>query len=158
MKQLTLLGSALPFALLALSACAEPIEDRPEAEETMIPVEPDGGIGDGAEPLPDVVEENRIPDRFHGSWDASAEDCSSRSDMRLEIAGDRIRFHESTGEVTSVAIDGPSTIRVAMTVSGEGETAETARAYALSDDGQTLTSSAGDGEQFEPFDLVRCQA
>ncbi|WP_379545619.1 hypothetical protein ACFCW2_08365 [Qipengyuania sp. DSG2-2] len=45
-------------AALALSACGEASspDTSPEPAETMMPVEPDGGIGDGAEPLPDASE------------------------------------------------------------------------------------------------------
>ena len=67
-------------AVASLAACGQAAEQRdanketsdPIAVETPIPVEPDGGIGDGALPLDEAqgIAANEIPERFHGVWDA----------------------------------------------------------------------------------------
>ena len=82
---------ALPlFALtLILAGCGDQAAD-PAAQapaETPIPVEPDGGIGDGAgPPLDPAIAAGEIPARFHGVWDALTGTCDPASDMRVEIA------------------------------------------------------------------------
>lgn len=144
---------------LALSACQQAGKDdaAPDASETMLPVEPDGGIGDGAPPPAPVAEE--IPAGFRGVWDYVRGTCDPASDLRIEIGPRSIGFYESHGEVTRVEIDGANRIVVSLAMEGEGEKWAMARRFTLSDDGQTLTPSAVDAEeQFEPMPLKKCPA
>ncbi|EAQ27989.1 hypothetical protein NAP1_10358 [Erythrobacter sp. NAP1] len=106
----------------ALAACgSDPAPNEPEAVETPMPVEPDGGIGDGAGPLPEDVLANRIPTRFHGAWDYVGGTCDLASDMRMEISGSEILFYESVGIVTAAEAAGDAVI-VDLAMEGEGET------------------------------------
>ena len=123
--------SALILVLAAsLAACSgsnqEPAENQVEAPvATPMPVEPDGGIGDGAGP-PGEIEgtlANRIPTRFHGVWDYVGGTCDPASDMRAEISGSEILFYESVGTVISVDEDGDDFV-VTLAMEGEGETWE----------------------------------
>ncbi len=151
------------FAALALAACQQSPEDgadaadAPGAGETAMPVEPDGGIGDGAQPLPETVD--AIPEAFLGVWDYVKGSCDPASDLRVEIGPRTIGFYESHGEVTRVEVDGPNRIVVSLAMEGEGERWTMARLFTLSEDGQTLTPAAADaGEQLEPMPLKRCTA
>ena len=161
MKQLSLLGSALPLALLALSACAEPIEDRPEAEETMIPVEPDSGTGDGAEPLPDVSEAT-IPTSFHGRWGINPGDCTDENgDAKgsIEISENQLRFYESRATLREVSESETGAIRATYDFTGEGQEWSRDIKLAVSEDGNELTRTEyGEDALAEPLIYTKCQA
>ncbi|MGB3797977.1 MAG: hypothetical protein WA957_16960, partial [Alteraurantiacibacter sp.] len=65
------LATLAGLALAACSAEQEPAKGAPEASSTMMPVEPDGGIGDGAgppDPLPAAQLEQTMPQTLRGSW------------------------------------------------------------------------------------------
>ena len=161
MKQLSLLGSALPIALLALSACAEPIEERPEAEETMMPVEPDGGIGDGAEPLPDLSEAT-IPEAFHGRWGINPGDCTDKNgDAKgsIQISENQLRFYESRATLGEVSESETGTIRAKYDFVGEGQEWSRDIKLAISEDGTQLTRTEyGEDAMAEPLTYTKCQA
>ena len=161
MKQFSRLGSALPLALVALSACAEPIEDRPEAEETMIPVEPDGGIGDGAEPLPDLLDAN-IPAAFHGRWGMTPGDCTDENgDAKgsIQVSADQLRFYESLATIGAVSENGQGVIRANFDFMGEGQEWSRDIKLALSEDGNELTRTEyGEDAMNEPVTYTKCQA
>ena len=161
MKQFTLLGSALPLALLALSACAEPIEDRPEAEETMMPVEPDGGIGDGAEPLPDLSEAT-IPEAFHGRWGMNPGDCTDENgDAKgsIQVSDNQLRFYESLATLGAVSENEPGTLRATYDFTGEGQEWSRDIKLAISEDGTELTQTEyGEDAMAEPLTYTKCQA
>jgi hypothetical protein len=121
--------------LLLLASCGQQ-ERAPEAPvETPIPVEPDGGIGDGAGP-PEAVSGETIPARFHGVWDAEGGSCDPASELRVEIGPDRIEFYESVGEVTAVTEE-DGRVLADLALEGEGET--WANSLALSLDGERLS-------------------
>ncbi len=150
MTQLDPLRSALPLALLALTACGDPVDDKPETEETMVPVEPDDGIGDGAGP-PGAVENAAIPMSFLGVWDYVEGACDPASDMRLEISENRMQFYESVGTVSEVREDdGTTYVDLAMT--GEGESWTTTLGLRLVDAGTGLIvispEAPGDAEKY----------
>ena len=140
--------------ILALAACADEAVDvpaEPASVETPMPVEPDGGIGDGAGP-PDATQEalaNRIPTRFHGVWDFVDGTCARESDLRLEISGSEIMFYESFGKVLNVEEDGNS-IAVALAMEGEGDTWQETLGFAISEDGEQLTQFSVFDIEFEP--------
>lgn len=146
---LTILG-ALP-----LSACGEaPDEGAPtgvevpsDVTETPIPVEPDGGIGDGAGP-PEPVEDalaNRIPTRFQGVWDYVEGTCALESDLRMEISGSEIMFYESIGTVTATEAEGDDVV-VTLAMEGEGETWEQQTRLSLVGEGADQRLETSDGE------------
>ena len=122
MKNLPLC-SALPLALLALAGCTAADETAPQDDETMIPVEPDGGIGDGAEPLPEI-EQATIPRALHGRWGLVPGDCTDEDgDAKgaLEISATKLRFYESQAAVAEVKVKGDDSIRAIFDFSGEGQ-------------------------------------
>lgn len=118
---------AVPVMGLALAACGsqdDATETPPETDQTAIPVEPDGGIGDGTQPLSDardVAQANGIPARFRGVWDYVDGSCDPASDLRVEISADRVVFYESVGEVENVT-PGPDGTEVELAMEGEGQT------------------------------------
>ena len=145
----------LPLAVLALAACSQEADEAPAPEETMMPVEPDGGIGDGAGP-PQAVVADTIPQDFLGVWDYVEGTCDPASDLRVEIGPRSMQFYESHGEVTRIEVDSPQRIVVSLAMEGEGEKWQMARKFTLSDDGLTLTPEAVNEEQFEPMPLKKC--
>ena len=153
----SLLTAALPLALLA-AACSDGPDEAaaPEPAETMMPVEPDGGIGDGAGP-PGPVTAETIPAAVRGVWDYVEGSCDPASDLRVEIGPDTMQFYESFGEVTRIEVAGPQDIVVSLAMEGEGETWEMARRFTLSDDGRRLPPAAIAQDQFEPMPLKKCE-
>lgn len=154
----------LPLALFALGACgSEPDAPAPEPAETAMPVEPDGGIGDGAPPPGDAVDTalaNRIPPRFQGVWDHVEGSCDPASDLRMEISGSEILFYESVGMVTDVAEEGDDVV-VTLAMEGEGETWEqkTRLSLAGSGSGERLETSDGEGpKEVDEYPSKRCAA
>ncbi|QYJ07794.1 hypothetical protein [Qipengyuania flava] len=151
----------LPLALLAglgLSACSPSggEAEEPTSEPTMMPVEPDGGIGDGAGPPPFATADT-IPEAFLGVWDYVEGTCAPESDLRVEITPKAMQFYESYGEVTSIEVEGPDRITVTLAMAGEGETWEMERVFTLSDNGETLTPTFPDDDRFEPMPLKKCE-
>jgi hypothetical protein len=146
----------LPLAVLALAACSQGADEAPAPEETMMPVEPDGGIGDGAGP-PGAALADTIPAAFLGVWDYVEGTCDPASDLRVEIEPESMQFYESYGAVTRVEIASPQRILVNLAMEGEGETWQMERAFTLSDDGKTLTPTSPGDDQFEPMPLKKCE-
>ena len=87
---------ALAMMLAACEAQSPPAE---APIETPVPVEADGGIGDGADPI-DVAA--AIPERFHGVWDDVEGTCSPDSHLRLEVTAMGFASFTSSGTVITV--------------------------------------------------------
>ena len=153
----SLLPATVPLVML-LAACSGAPDNAaaPEPAETMMPVEPDGGIGDGAGP-PEGLGTPAIPAPFHGVWDYVDGSCAPESDLRIEIRPESIGFYESLGELTAIDIASPDDITVTLAMEGEGETWDMQRRFVLSDDGATLTPQAVGEENFEPMPLKKCE-
>ena len=156
-----ILLSLLALAPLALSACAEPVRDRPETEETMMPVEPDGGIGDGAQPLPDPLDAT-IPAAFHGRWGMTPGDCTDENgDAKgsIQISEDQLRFYESVASIGTVSQNAGGVIRATYDFAGEGQEWTRDVELALSEDGNELTRTEyGEDAMNEPLIYTKCQA
>lgn len=151
----------ITFAPLALAACSDPIEERPEGEETMIPVEPDGGIGDGAEPLPET-DVTTIPAAFHGRWGINPGDCTDENgDAKgaITISEDQLRFYESVATLGAVSESGAGDLRATYAFTGEGEEWTRDIRLAISEDGTELTRTEyGEDAMAEPLTYTKCQA
>lgn len=147
-------------AILLASACAEPIE-RSDNEDLPIPVEPDGGIGDGAEAAPPAPL--AIPADFQGRWGLTQEDCTStRGDAEglIEVTEEAVRFYESRGTLDKIAEgpEEPGVFRATFAFSGEGENWTREMQMAVSDDGSELTRSEfGEGAIAEPLTYAKCK-
>ena len=129
------LASIAVFALLACSP-GQTTQGDPAAQQTAIPVEPDGGIGDGAPPLPELI--GTIPPRFRGVWDNVEGSCAPASDLRLEVGEGSITFYESAGQLTGIEDSGAASVIVMLAMEGEGETWEERRELVLEDGGARL--------------------
>ena len=147
-------------AILLASACAEPI-DRSKSEEVPLPVEADGGAGDGAAALPPAAL--TIPADFQGRWGLTQEDCTStRGDAKglIEVTEEAIRFYESRGTLDKIAegAERPGVFRATFAFSGEGETWSREMQLAVSDDGSELVRSEfGEGAIAEPLTYAKCK-
>ena len=147
---------ALPLALAA-GGCSDPVPTSAETApvETAIPVEPDGGIGDGAGPP--MASRDTIPASFLGIWDIADGTCNPASDLRMDIRADEIEFYESMGEVISVDVESPDRILVSMDMSGEGETWQVTSRYVLSENGAVLTPMEAEADpRYQPIPRKRC--
>ena len=129
------LASLAVFALLACSP-GQTTPDDPAPQQTAIPVEPDGGIGDGAPPLPELI--GTIPPRFRGVWDYVEGSCAPASDLRLDIGEASITFYESAGQLTGIEDSGTGSVIVTLAMEGEGETWEERRELVLEEGGERL--------------------
>nr|WP_137677687.1 hypothetical protein [Parerythrobacter lutipelagi] len=158
----------LPLLCLALHACdAQPEhaddELNPSLDEQMMPVEPDGGIGDGAEPLTgtasaDVADENTVPNRFIGVWDYIKGTCDPASDMRLEIGQTEFGFYESVGQLAGVRHEGEAIV-VDLDMAGEGETWTESLRLVLKDEGTRLHVTEPQAESdVDEYPRRRCPA
>ncbi|WP_152435466.1 hypothetical protein [Erythrobacter sp. THAF29] len=148
-----MLRAFTPWAALALlSACggvSEPDDNpTPQPTETPIPVEPDGGIGDGAGPPEDAaaLAAGTIPARFHGVWDYEEGNCDPASDMRMEVSDSEMLFYESIGRVTDVKAEGDDLI-VSLDMEGEGETWQQKTRFSLVGEGEAQRLHVSDGEK-----------
>lgn len=135
MIRLTLI---LPLALVAACSQEPALDDMTqnnaqEAEPLSLP--------DPVEPTPTPADAtDTIPAPFQGEWSARAADCGKGSDVtRLTIAPGELRFYESSATVTSVT-GTRAEIKVSARYTGEGETWDATRTFALSADGNSLTS------------------
>ncbi|WP_271438179.1 hypothetical protein [Pontixanthobacter luteolus] len=151
----------IPLAMVALlAACdrgGEPTEPVTTIEpDQAIPVEPDGGIGDGAPPLDELA--GNIPARFQGVWDYVGGTCNPASDMRTEIKPRQILYYESLGLVAGVGSEGSDAL-VDLVMEGEGEQWVQVSRLSLSADGKTLSVSDGTKPKVkDEYPRKRCPA
>jgi len=152
----TVLLMPVLFALVACGSQDDGGEIEPQAEQTAMPVEPDGGIGDGAPPLSQMSESEGIPARFHGVWDYEEGSCNPASDLRAEVTSGEIIFYESVGEVRSVS-DGEGGAVVSLAMSGEGDTWNTDLRLTLRENPERLVISRAESAEVAPTDIrKRC--
>lgn len=135
MIRLTLI---LPLALVAACSQEPALDDPPQnntqdAEQVSLP--------DPVEPTPTPADAtDTIPAPFQGEWSAKTADCGKGSDVtRLTIAPGELRFYESSASVTGVT-GTRGEIKVSARYTGEGETWDATRIFALSPDGNRLMS------------------
>ena len=147
-------------SLVLVASCTEPVEDRPDPEETMMPVEPNGGIGDGATPLPELLG-TTIPEALHGRWGLVPADCTStRGDAKglITIDAERIEFYESRAVVDEIEEQDPGMIRARFAFTGEGQEWTRDIEWRLSEGGATLTrSESGEDALEEPLSYTKCE-
>lgn len=136
---------ALIVILFALAGCGGVPADPTNGSDPPVP-------SNAVEPAPSQTA--AIPAAFHGTFAASPAACTGQDESRLIVADRALRFYESEARVTSVAIEGPRTVRVAADYRGEGESWNETRTLSLSPDGSRLTVTAR-GSQSE---RLRCPA
>jgi hypothetical protein len=137
-----------PAVFLLLAACGGADEPAlPVDDQSPIPVEPDGGIGDGATPAA-VVEETGIPSSLRGRWGLVAADCEpGRADAKglMVVSEDKLKFYESVGTLGDATERTPEGLRASFAFTGEGMTWTRGMSLALADGGKTLVR-----EEFGP--------
>lgn len=165
--RLTIALAALPA--LALAACDTAPTDNVAAGadtgETPMPVEPDGGIGDGATPPADEPstpddDTAAIPAVIQGRWGLVAADCTStRGDAKglIEVSGDTITFYESRATLGDIAERTDDSIRATFSFIGEGMTWTRDMALEAQDGGETLVRTEfGEDAMADPLRYSRC--
>lgn len=164
-----LLAAALPFALAACNQQAGDAPPAPAASESPIPVEPDGGIGDGATPLPAPGEDagepspapqGAIPMALQGRWGMVPADCTStRGDAKglLTVGPRTLTFYESVGRLDAAKERSENRLRADYAFTGEGMSWTRDVTLSVSEDAKTLTRLDRGGDQpGGPFTYTRC--
>jgi hypothetical protein len=87
----------------------------------------------------------RIPERFQGEWQRDPAACGRPDEGRLVIGPALLRFHESTGALQALQVEG-ARLDVALRMRGEGASWDATYRFRLSDDGRRLADlSSGNG-------------
>ncbi len=120
---------ALMIGLLALATCS------PVKTTSDTPVAASASESASVSLAPETV---LLPLAFTGRWDASLDACKATSDMKLVVTQTELTFWESSGQISSVTINGPDHVTVKAAFSGEGEQWERDLHLVLADSGQTL--------------------
>jgi hypothetical protein len=126
---------ALALATCLLAACTQGAAPQAPADPGTMP-----STASERTSMPDApVTAALIPARFVGTWAAGAAACAAVGDpSRLVIAADRLRFHESSGPLRSVSVNGDD-LSLTAALTGEGETREATYRFMLSDGDTVLT-------------------
>ena len=137
----------LALAIITAGCNVPPAPPAPAETATNAPsptVAQDASVAMHPAPAPAVddtpaANDTTVPIRFRGDWAADAAACASLGhESQLRIDADRIAFHESSGEILSVAGD-DSALTIVARLTGEGETREATYRFRLSGDGHMLT-------------------
>lgn len=157
--RISLLLSAAAFTLVACGAPeaeTDTAAEQPDTTPTPIPVEPDGGIGDGAGPPEDAetVEEpsafaQTFPAAIRGKW-RSVEDgkvtaarcdntVSSNMGKVLTVRADSYSYFESGGRFISVGDREPGRIRAVFDTTYADEPTRDELAFRVDPVAKTLT-------------------
>ena len=126
---------ALALATCLLAACTQGSALHAPADPGTMPSTASERPSTPAAPgLPALV-----PARFQGTWAADAVACAAVGDpSRLVIAADALRFHESSGPLRNVSVNGDD-LSLTAALTGEGETREASYRFTLSDGDTVLT-------------------
>ena len=156
----TIRAAALLVLPLALAACGAPADEgtAPDPADTPIPVEPDGGIGDGAGPPAAAANSDAIHPEMRGRWGLTPGDCTTDdAEGLLTVAPERLTFYESVGELGSIGTRTESSLRATYGFTGEGMTWTRDISLTLEDDGRTLVRREH-GSEASPgaFIYTRC--
>lgn len=148
----------IPAIFLALAACGGADEPAsPLDEESPIPVEPDGGIGDGATPIAEEFETG-IPSALQGRWGLVPADCEpGRADAKglMIVSVDKLEFYESVGTLGEPSERLPQRLRADFAFTGEGMT--WTREMSLETDGETLMRTEYGAEAMPgPLRYTKC--
>ena len=168
---MTAMRPALALVMtLALAACGDPAEeaDDPLVAETPIPVEPDGGIGDGATPLPQArqtegsgIPEFGIPAAVQGRWGMNANDCDpAQADVAkglMVVSATTLTFYESLGRLGAIESRADDSIRAKFGFTGEGMEWSNTVTLSLQDGGETLVRrETGEEGSAGPVRYTKC--
>ncbi|MXO62569.1 hypothetical protein [Qipengyuania oceanensis] len=153
-RALASIGILASAALLA--GCGQ--STSPDPSETAIPVEPDGGIGDGAGPPEGSAD--TIPMALYGRWGISPGDCTdANGDAKgsIEISADGLKFYESRAVVDTVATRSDDGIRATYAFTGEGQEWSRDIELELADGGTSLIRTEFGPEAIpEPLTYAKC--
>ena len=137
----------LAIALTAIVGCTPTADPQPPANAAPEPAAPKAPSPAPEPQTPAAAENAKVPERFQSEWNSTPADCDTANNpSRLQIGADDIRFHESSGTITSVTVSDESDITLVADMTGEGEVFQSTHTFRLSDDGDTLTdTSSGTG-------------
>jgi hypothetical protein len=148
------------LAFVALAGCSAqpdaPTPTEPASEERSAPAAPDAPPPPLPEPpatdtpppatppspnppsSPQPPTSTGVPPRFQGTYALDEQACAQPGhESRLMLSAGRIQFHESSGPIEQVHVEG-DTLHVTARVTGEGETRQASYGFALPADGRQL--------------------
>ncbi|NTZ42649.1 hypothetical protein G7A66_06030 [Altererythrobacter sp. SALINAS58] len=152
---------------MALASCSETAPENSDAEnalasgEDMMPVEPDGGIGDGAPPPMQESPAGTIPASLQGRWGLVPADCTStRGDAKglLTIAPTTLTFYESQAQISDVETVGANSISADFDFEGEGMRWERSIDLEAREGGAKLIKREFGENAPGPLEYARCAA
>ena len=153
----------IPAVFLLLAACGGADEPAlPSGDETPIPVEPSGGIGDAGSPAAEPSETSAagIPEPLRGRWGLVAADCEpGRSDAKglLVVSADKLEFYESVGTLGEASERTPMRLRASFAFTGEGMSWTRDMLLEAQDSGKALIRQEfGADAAPNPFRYMRC--
>ncbi|WP_374408626.1 hypothetical protein [Pelagerythrobacter sp.] len=163
--RLTIALAALPA--FALAACGAPADEtapgadtQPDAMKSPIPVEPDGGIGDGAgPPAAGGQAATTIPAALQGRWGLVPADCTStRGDAKglITVDGSSIKFYESRATLGEVAQSSDTSIRAQFAFTGEGMEWNRDTMLAAQGDDKLVRTEYGEEAMADPLTYTKC--
>ena len=155
-----------------VASCANE-SGEPNPAETMIPVEPDGGIGDGAPPIPSPASSQSLaktmPVQLRGDWHKddlghapTAQDCDPR--LRGTIDWDRLitvneggySYFETGGRIMEVHARTDTMIDATFDTTYADTPTSARQDFALQNDG-TMAVNEDDGDgQMTVKEYIRC--
>jgi hypothetical protein len=123
----------LAAALGVVGACTPQSGSEPAADSPAAQAAGSDAVSTAASAPP----AGPIPAGFVGRWDAGTDACAGRpGEMRIEVAPDRIRFHESLASVEAARPAGDGALEVDLAFAGEGEVWRETRMLRLLPGGQ----------------------
>ena len=160
---------AVSLSALALAACSQGVDpQQPSASDTPIPVETDGGIGDGAGPpmaQPDYPL--TFPEALRGTWrrtgdgPVTAELCDgyepSNMGKVMTVREDGYSYFETGGRFIEVRDRSDNAVDAKFDTTYADEPTSAEIRFDLRDGGKTLRLSPYDGSaSMEPEYYERC--
>lgn len=127
--------------LLATGCTAQDTDTAAPATDAQAPTPAVPEPEPAPEPPTTDTDTATVPAQFQGDYAADIAACTAPGHVtQLTIGDSRIEFHESSGEITAVAVRA-NDIDITAQLTGEGETREASSSFRLSDDGQVLTDT-----------------
>lgn len=83
----------------------------------------------------------QVPDAWRGTWAGEGGNCAAGSDLRLQVAPDRLLFFEAEAVATRIERLSEREIQLDLSFSGEGQSWTKRNVLALGDDGDALVRS-----------------
>jgi hypothetical protein len=109
-------------------------------------------LDDTRAPMP-AADALAIPVQFQGRWAESTRACDKPHEAQLQIGRDRVRFGKRESVIVASTYDGRN-LELQIQREGKGRISQAHHRFTLSDDGDTLSDVADNGNGLH---WVRCR-